>query len=624
MVLSAIDFECGIKKNNKYVMDLDTRNVICGCYMNGDRKTPKWWNFKEETLEDMWNYLMKELNAYAKRGKNIETLAFGMNYDATILLRNHLKDENVKIISHNPFIAIIYADDNKHQRRLIDARVIFGGNLKKLGNTIGLKKLEMPLEINSIEEIKEYNIRDTQIVLEGMKAFKKIFEKLGYKIKKIISLPKASYNYFRDYCNRQNHIKIDMFGNKRKVRRGGYWWNKGRIHQTKFGEEVYIASRGARFEMFAKPNKKYKNVYKLDINSQYPFVCENELYGNFPDLKTEKRIKDPSVDILEKDNIMGIAEATIISPKGYIGYLPIRYNNYRLYPTGCLMRSYWTIFELKEAVKHGYEIVDIHDAIIYRKLPFRIFEGFYTKLYKLRQDTKDEIMKMVIKRVMNSLTGKFGERRAENKTKKISREDLNKYLDYEVEALCGDGDLIIKKQISDKKYSNYANGIVYAHITAYARDYLYKQLIKLPEKDVLYLATDCIIFRNNHLDKFKVGKGLGEWKIESYGKEAEFFTEQYYSLDNTLKSSGIKKKDVTIEGLRKGVLKTDNMFTIKMAFNTGEFDKIGSFPEKIIKLKKNPKRQRFYPSYIEELPQSRMVNYIQEMNKKVFSNPILN
>lgn len=166
-----------------------------------------------------------------------------------------------------------------------------------------------------------------------------------------------------------------------------------------------------------------------------------------------------------------------------------------------------------------------------------------------------------------------------------------------------------------KKYSRTSNPIIYAYITAYARTYLYEHLIKIPFEDLLYCATDSIIFKNkDNLKYFNLNDELGGWKIEKTSHEAEFFkTECYYRIGDEIKASGVRKRDVTLKGLRgEEKLTTKSLFTAKMGWKTGDFDKVGTFIEKPINLKGLPKRSIKLPSYIEENTPSQVKSMFEE------------
>jgi hypothetical protein len=218
---------------------------------------------------------------------------------------------------------------------------------------------------------------------------------------------------------------------------------------------------------------------------------------------------------------------------------------------------------------------------------------------------------------MNSVTGKFGYRRENRHEIEVRLEDFDKYksLGYIGIMSKGDGNIIMRKS-GDREYSHYSSGVVYAHITAYARDMLYNHVKKIPYEDLLYLATDAIVFKGkNNLKHFNISNKMGDWKVEEEGSEFEAWNEQYYRIDNNIKASGVRKPDVSIKALREGKVETTAMFTIKMAWKKGEFENMGSFEDKLLLLKSVPKRWRYYPKEIREELKSDMFRSIDFIEK---------
>ena len=126
------------------------------------------------------------------------------------------------------------------------------------------------------------------------------------------------------------------------------------------------------------------------------------------------------------------------------------------------------------------------------------------KMYKLRKLLPKK-KSMIIKLLMNSLYGKFGETRVNKDTTSCKREDFDKYIEdgWNVVAVYED-EYIIQKTTSIT-IPKHANVYISTMITALARDYLYENLKKIPFDDLVYCDTDSIIFQGDHLNKFKVG-----------------------------------------------------------------------------------------------------------------------
>ena len=92
--------------------------------------------------------------------------------------------------------------------------------------------------------------------------------------------------------------------------------------------------------------------------------------------------------------------------------LPYRGKDKLLFPWG-EFEGWWTSPELIEALKYGYEILEVKDFILYRK-PVKVFEGYANFCYNHRLDAQEKDGKgsafdMIWKLMGNGVYGKFGE-----------------------------------------------------------------------------------------------------------------------------------------------------------------------------------------------------------------------
>lgn len=602
----AIDFECyKQEKDGGYTPVRDTDHAILGCVLIEGRKKPFFFDMRKGSQE-IRQFLLDRIEKEYKRGKVCTIWAMNMLYDFTILSRGEMHNTDLfEKIAWKPFINIMHSKNA--EGRLLDLMSFYRMRLEEVGHIVGLEKKKMPKKIWNIEQLKPYCLRDCEIVLKAVENLKSSLRQMDYIATKFTSAPKLAYQLFLNTCEKNFHMK-----NGKKLSYYSYLWHKGRIHQTNEPETLQMASRGGRIEQFTLKKGIIKDVTKLDVCSMYPFVC---CTNEFPDLLTEETIREP---IKEDLNKMGVAEVTLKCPETFVPYLPIRYNKV-IYPQKAVIRGFWTTFEIKRALEEGYELVEMHKAVLYKPLPFNPFKPFMEKLYEVKKENKSGL-KYVAKLLMNSLTGKLASRISRTEERVIHRRELQQYISegYEpVADLEGTAYLIVEREIEKKHYARTSNPIMYAYITAYARDYLYRHLVKIPKEDLLYCVTDAIIFKGNHIDKFKTGENMGEWTIEKQGKEGEFFNEHYYRVDDEIRASGTKKKDVTIEALRgEKKLTTTRMITPKEVWKSGNFQDAGRFVQKEMNLNRKPKRLLKYPSYIEEVPESRLNSMFEEIFKQ--------
>jgi hypothetical protein len=647
----AIDFET-YKYNNEdqyyYPVLENPKYAVLGCMMTDRRKKPYFFDMTKGNKEII-EQLIKLIDSETKRRQKITIWMHNANFDFSILARGLIQDTSLfKPISLKPFIYQMISpnrvindkgEEIQGKARIIDAMNIYDKmSLAKVGEILGYPKGSMPKKVKFIGELNEYCKRDTEITLKSIKFFRKTMKKLDFTVQTISTIAKTSYALLQKgcsklyYCKRceksvenvkvykvkingEDRTKVMCLNCKNEANSYySYMWYKGSIHQTKEPEFVGNASRGGRAEMFTKTDTRFeKGLFKVDINSQYPHVCCENV---FPDVLTERTINNPNRSNIDE---LGVSEVTIKAPVDEVPYLPIRYKKV-IYPTRATMRSIWTNFEIKNAIeKYGYELIKVHKSVVYKPLPFNPFKQHFNKLYELKRNTKGGF-KTIIKLLMNSPTGRFAFKVNDRVQEIIKTNEVQQYnsLGFEVISnIEGTNKWIVQKEGKVKRYGSTANPVIYAYITAYGRDMLYEFMRKIPFKELVYCATDSITFKNkDNLKHFKISNELGDWKIERYDDDGEFYSENQYRIGNEIRASGFRKKNVSIEHLRKERTLIDNkMFTTKQAWRTGEFHKVGTFVEQKVELKRNPKRKIKYPKYIEELPQSRYKS-VEEIMKE--------
>ena len=87
----------------------------------------------------------------------------------------------------------------------------------------------------------------------------------------------------------------------------------------------------------------------------YPFVAKNKMPGNistYIELDESEVNKGKSLDL---DNLFGFFFCRVKTNKGYLGILPIHYDNKLILPHG-EFEGVWFSEELKFAKEQGYEI----------------------------------------------------------------------------------------------------------------------------------------------------------------------------------------------------------------------------------------------------------------------------
>ena len=282
------------------------------------------------------------------------------------------------------------------------------------------------------------------------------------------------------------------------------------------------ARYGGRTEIFyTKPVED--TVYEYDINSSYPAAMRAE---RFPDLDT--CVTHPQTPDFSKE---GVATLTVKAPTCEFPLLPFKSKEggKLLFPMGRFTGS-WTYPEIRQALKLGYTIEKYHGAIEYNSIASP-FKEYIDHLYGQRKlmKGKDELMSYVLKLMMNSTFGKFGE---EGELLVISRGVRH--------MLC--------------QVPKHSNMIWAAYILAYGRLNLHTCMLKASEKGMLlYVDTDSVFVRCTN-KPFEDSRELGELAYKATYRYAHFKLPKLYRVDDHYKAKGVpldKRHPEDLERLKR-------------------------------------------------------------------------
>lgn len=431
----------------------------------------------------------QELKAARYRHKKL--YAHNAEYDFSTIFGNIIRDADTSAVFNSKFIFA------KYQRvTLCDSMNVLPGSVKKLGEQIGLPKLDIDEsykeggeDIEVTPEMIEYCKRDCEIVwLSLLKAF-------SMTQTTSLTISSLSMYYFRRF-----HLKEPVFHNK---------------HNDEFFNSYY----GGRTEAF-KIGPCKASVY--DINSLYPFVM-SEMY--FPDPAKLKRMHSPSLKRLDSllDAFEGLFCGEIEHFDNYVGYLP-----YKDEKTGKLMfpvgrfRATVNFNELRYALQAGAVRVIRCEYVIIGERIKSPFSGFVGDLYSKRlkaQIENEDFLSYFFKLILNSLYGKFGmrEKFKEQYFESIPFDYLEKMIRekdyYLLKLFSKDRDdcyVITKSREVNNMHTTIATFASY--ITSRARIELLKGI--LSNQDNLWYCDTDSVFIDAKPKGLKQGKLLGNWKLE--------------------------------------------------------------------------------------------------------------
>jgi hypothetical protein len=508
-------------------------------FTEGKKEVYKVFYSRDEMIEFILTFKFQ--------GKYI--VATNLGFDLTTLFYNTKYWNDLKILERGS--AIIYAEyvfknsDKKGKIKFIDTLNYAPFSVEKLGKIINIPKQTKPKflgEIPTNEQDKKYleyyNMYDCLISCKFMYFLQEgIITDGGGNLK--ITIASTSFDIWRRNFQPSILIKESWVLDDKEIKNfifGGYY--------------------GGRTEVFKRG--LFKNVSYYDINSLYPSVMRLA----FPLPQSVKKVSSPSIDYVLK--YMGVTECEVFCPYMNKPLLPYKEKKTGklIFPTG-KFKGTWNNCELQLALKLGYKILKIYKQIIYTE-NFYPFKNFVEHFYKKRQDYKDKgsNMEHIVKLILNSLYGKFGQKRI----KKSRVIDLNNYEgDYEKLKLELTDDFIIKGNkllinVEEEYDGKNVYPILASYVTSYSRVLMYHYI---DNENVIYTDTDSLVCEK---PIYSHSKKLGELKLEGTFKEAFFVKPKfYYCLDDDgyhVKVKGLC--NATIEDFLK-MLKKEVVYKTKFA-----------------------------------------------------------
>lgn len=429
----------------------------------------------------------------------------------------------------------------------IDSMNYVKESIADIGKMLGLEKLDMPNYEDNIEKWKIYSMRDVEILAKFVLALIEFMKReLG---EFALTSPSFAYRVFlRKF--KPKHVKLRPPKDKE-------------VQQLE--TEAYF---GGRVEVFKRG--KFQNVVALDVNSMYPYSMRDLTVPIRPIAKIKDMPIEKLKKLVEKDTPI-IARVWLDIPADmYIPPAPYKHPITKkvIFPTGRFVTTLATP-ELKINLPY---IRKVEVAVVYK--PAKIFKEYVEHYYAERQKAKergDKVNNMFYKLLLNSLYGKFGEK------KKVQKMVADLKIDHSTLFITPSGkkykviDGILVETIT--KETNYGRfTAISAFITSQARAYLWKIMNLVPPEKLLYCDTDSIhiigdfdykkylrlylepegykdmaetVQSNNIKIEADVKTStLGLLKVEKIAKEAIYLAPKTYKLDNTVKVKGVPKKYV--------------------------------------------------------------------------------
>jgi len=281
------------------------------------------------------------------------------------------------------------------------------------------------------------------------------------------------YNALMELFSFGGNIKITLASLSKYLFQWKYLPHSLKYDEIK-GEDYFQSYYGGRTECF-KLGEFDKGLYKIDINSLYPFYMKDVI---FPDPAFFKKEEEPKVFHLEflLKHYEGCAMVNVTVPDTYFPCLPYKDpDSFKLlFPVGTFTTCV-NFPELRKALEMGAIINHCEWVNYSTKKVSGIFDDYVNDLYSERKKEANPLKKFILKLFMNSLYGKFAQR---EKTKMIyfeypdpdqinSLRANNKLIDVHMfSAMRSDGFLEV---VGSGKAFNHSIPCLASYITSYVR-----------------------------------------------------------------------------------------------------------------------------------------------------------
>lgn len=478
-----------------------------------------WWTNDEG--EEVFKYFVEaeEMRRYMinYRFRDRVFIATNLMFDLTVLFYGSSYWNSLELITRSgDLMQVTYTlKQNNGRLTFLDTFNYVSYGVSKLGQIISIPKLEGPnwlgkrgaLDMREYFVLKEYNKQDCKISCLFAEFLQRGINQLGGQLK--ITSASTSLDTFRRAYQEEPMIKEEYLI--------GEW-------VTKFIFEGYY---GGRTEVFSRGVVRGANYY--DVNSLYPHVMRRQL----PKPQSVRVIDEPCIAYIK--DYEGVSRVTVVCPDMKYPLLPYRLDGKLLFPTGEFTGTYNHI-ELRKALELGYEILLVEKQIIYTET-FTPFKEYIEDLYAKRLQYKrmGSPMEQVTKLLMNSLYGKFAQKRREDfeikNPEHFTDEEEKAFYAGEFEEGYDFKNGILMRGEEKEFKGKHSFPILSSYITSHARLVMYEYITSY---DAIYTDTDSIITRH----AIPTGDALGDMKLEEHVEEGYFIRPKFYMINEQPKVKG--------------------------------------------------------------------------------------
>jgi len=506
-----------------------------------------WWGFDKAT--EFWGKAI----ACCEQNRRLCIVGYNIGYDFRTLsgfkVLTGLGYTPIRLYLSS-FCTILQFTKGKHIILILDAQNYFRGSLERWGELMGMKKVPVDFYNVSDDRLREHCWRDVEILQKLWGNWRSFVTEndLGHFC---VTIPSQAMTAFR---HRFMPCEVYIHNNE---------------EATEIERESYV---GGRVECWHVGVMLDGPFYKVDVTSMYPAMM-----NKFPvPVKLLGVWRDPTIelviDAIKEHAVVG--EVLIDTDKPIYS---VRHEGVLLWPTG----QFWTTLtgpEIELALWHGH-ILEFGRVCVYKRAV--LFAKYVEAMFALRQQFQEdhnEVWSEMVKRLLNTLYGKFGQR-----SEQWEYQGYNKNLEdgmitvydgitgesYKVYQVCGHAHAVIGWEEAFNSFPAIAS-----YITSYARCYLWELIVTAGMENVLYMDTDSLILRQAGFDRLQsyIQPGvLGKLKLEYVTQSLKIDAPKEYYTDKEEKCKGVRSSAKHVTETRWDDMKWESM---RGALRTGRIDHV--------------------------------------------------
>lgn len=398
-------------------------------------------------------------------------------------------------------------------------------SIERLGEVLGLPKLEVDFGHSTPQEIDRYCYRDVEILQRGF------LEWLAFI--KAEDMGRWGFTYAAQAFSAYRHKFM-----KHKI------LPLGDSQEDTFCRRGYF---GGRVECFWIGKNKPGDFTMVDVNSMYPFVMKDNYY---PSVLAGEAVDVPLnrlEGLLSEYCLVGEVVVDTDQP-----VYPLREGDKMVFPVG----SFTTVLGsqgIRYALSQGH-LIRCNRVFIFHRA--KLFTEWVVSMYGRRQAAKkagDKVRESVYKLLLNSLYGKFGQmcptvvydEYTEDSCFSAQRvfydDDNNQGMEYKMfhrHILTSGRHAVVKSNVA-----------IALHVTEYARFLLWEYIQIADRNNVYYCDTDSLIVSDSgyrrlftHIDP----NALGKLSVERKGDRLTINAPKDYSLSAYKRQKGIRSDAVEL------------------------------------------------------------------------------